>query len=97
MTNETSTTTPTTNLYPGIKKIADAYRQAGFRIIDYLDGNESPPTHNLRYEGDYPEEGYRGADLAQRLDFPLMCLSRVWNYDADEQDRPYWQLTFMVG
>ena len=95
MTNETSTTTPTTNLYPGIKEIADAYRQNDFDVFASIAGGKLPyPLHIIRFRGDDPNEGHRAATLAQQLDLPLVCLRRVWYYATDDQHRPYWELTF---
>ena len=49
--------------------------------------------HLVCFDGDYPDEGFRAAELVRRYGYPLACLRRVWDYDFDEEDDRCWEMT----
>lgn len=79
-------------------ELVKAYHDNGFRIIDVGEAGVAPvfrPCHVIRFEGDYPDEGMRGVELAKQQGFRLVALRRVWNHiPPDEAHDPYWEVTF---
>ena len=77
-------------------EIARLLSKNDFRVSGHLEGGEraSWPLHVVRFDGGYPDEGFRAAELVRLHGYPLACLRRVWNYDSEAQDDPCWEMTF---
>lgn len=67
------------------------YLNAGFDVMTCNEGGERRLSHHIiQFEGDYPDEGFRAAKLAEQLGYPLIYLRRVWDFDMPaERDIPY--------
>ena len=94
--------TQTETLSEDLKEILAVYRENGFKIFDWRDGEVRRVTHCIRFKGDYPDEGLRAAELALHRGFPIFLLRLEWNYDSylhdegpkDYEISPYWELSF---
>ena len=94
-------------LSPDFAEILKTYREYNFDIFDWRDGNIGTPTpHRIRFHGDYPDQGYRAADLALEKRFRISSLNRIWDYfdylymweleETEEQIRPFWEICFLT-
>lgn len=95
------------NLSPDLEKILKTFRDNGFRLFDWMDGNKFPPVHLVRFDGDFPDEGTRAAELAIQRGFNIFHLRYVYDYhaylydfdpeeDEDNELRPFWELILLT-
>ena len=94
-------------LSPDLEEILKVLRENDIYVLDWLDGNEFPPEHLVRFDGDFPDEGHRAAELAIQHGFNIFHLrylfdyhSYLYDYDPEEDEdnelRPFWELTFLT-
>lgn len=69
-------------LSPDLEAILKTLRENGFYLFDWMDGNKFPPVHLVRFDGDFPDEGIRAAELVVERGFNISHLRYVWDYHS---------------
>ncbi len=82
-------------LDPGIAKYVKALRAEGIETYESCQGGEghSYPEPAVRFHGDRGE-GFRALAIAQRHDFPVACIRRIWPVTDNEPTGPWWEMVF---
>ncbi len=87
-------------LSPDLENCLKTFHENNFDVFDWMDESNPPPEHLICFNGDFPDEGFRAAELAIQLGYEIFQLRYIWDYDArvhepDGFEGPCWELSLM--